>query len=347
MRASSLTGPLRIALGLGLVAFALGAGFLQRSPWTLPFMAAGFTAAYLFGQLRLWRVARISGKLRRYWLQLPADFVVQLLLVTVLYLIGFGLSALFRGSAHVAAFAPGDAIWPLGVGAFAVVVGLYVDRLEGKPSSFVPAWLSPPEEDPDDADRPQIRILPGRVTADAFYAVNVAAPAGSEEGVEVLPTAGRGLGEDDITRTEARLGRALPDLLIDLYRQQNGGQAAALCIPVHGVAEPKHYSEVLMPFGPYNDLLPAEDLRTVLETFQDPSDRDLPDDDYIPDGAGAMIVLARWYRETLFLDYNQPGAPRVGYADFGRFDLEGRPDPITWWRDFETFVAALRFYDQV
>jgi hypothetical protein len=345
MGVSTLSAALRISLGIALVGFALGAGLWQRTPWILPFMAVGFTSAYLFGQLRLWRVARNSGKLKRYWLQLPGDFTVQLILVSVLYLVGFGLSALFSGGVSVAPFAPGDAIWPLGVGAAASILGLYIDRLEGRPSSFFPAWMTGKDDDADDPDRAQIRILPGRVSVESFYAARAVTLA--QDGGGAQPVSLRGLSEDDITRAEARLGRALPDTLIDLYRRQNGGQVAPLCIPRPGVADPARYEHVLMPFGSNNDLVPADELRTVLETVRDYADPDVPGEAWVPEGAAAMIVLAQWYRETLFLDYNQPGAPRVGYTDLDRFDLEGRPDEVTWWPDFEAFFAALRHYEQV
>lgn len=282
MGVSTLSAALRISLGIALVGFALGAGLWQRSPWILPFMAAGFTSAYLFGQLRLWRVARNSGKLKRYWLQLPGDFTVQLILVSVLYLVGFGLSALFSGGVSVAPFAPGDAIWPLGVGAAASILGLYIDRLEGRPSSFFPAWMTGKDDDADDPDRAQIRILPGRVSVESFYAARAVTLA--QDGGEAQPVSLRGLSEDDITRAEARLGQALPDTLIDLYRRQNGGQVAPLCIPLPEHPEAKRYEHVLMPFGSYNDLVPAEHLRTVLETVRDYADPDVPGEAWVPEG---------------------------------------------------------------
>ena len=113
-----------------------------------------------------------------------------------------------------------------------------------------------------------------------------------------------------------------------------------------GDPEPTRYNHVIMPFGGYNDLVPAESLRTVWETVCDYADPNSPDDAaQFPPGAKAMIVLAQWYRETLFLDYNQPGAPRVGFTDFDRFKLDGSRDDIVWWKDFETFFAALRHYE--
>ncbi len=352
MDVSKMSGPLRITLGVSLVVFALAAGVVQRSPWILPFMGAGFTCAYLFGQLRLWRVARNSGKLRRYWLQLPADFCAQMILVSLLYLIGFGLGALVGGGVAVASFAPGDAIWPLAAGAIASIMGLYIDRIEGQPARWYPSWLTGKDDETDAAARDDIRLRPGPVTLQSFFT----APSDTVSATEPEAAAWadaysaltEGLSDDDVTRAEARLGRALPDLLIALYRQQNGGTVAPLCVPLAGHPEPVRYEHVLLPFGGYNDLIPADSLRTVWDSVTDYADPDSPNDaNQFPDGSKAMIVLAQWYRETLFLDYNQPGAPRVGYTDFDRFDIYGNRDPVTWWTDFETFFAALRHYEPV
>lgn len=350
MGASKLSGALRIGLGVSLVVFVLVAGFLQRSPWTLPFLGAGLTAAYLFGQLHLWRVARNSGKLKRYWLQLPADFAVQLICVLVLYLAGFGLRALVSGEAGAAPFAPGDAIWPLAIGAVASILGVYADRIEGRPSTYFPAWISGKDVPPGQSARDDIRLLPEPVTLQSFFTAPADTVSATEHEAAAWADAysalTEGLSEDDITRAEARLGRALPDLLIGLYRQQNGGAVAGLCVPLPDHTAPTRYHQVILPFGGYNDLVPAESLRTVWDTVTDYADPDTPEDAaQFPDGAKAMIVLAQWYRETLFLDYNQPGAPRVGYTDFDRYDVNGNRDAITWWKDFETFFAALRHYE--
>ena len=333
MGVTKLSAALRIPLGLGLVGFALATGLVQRSPWILPSMAAGFTLAFLFGQLRTWRHARNSGLLRQYWLQVPADFALQLLLVSGLYFIGFGLSALFSGAVTVAPFSPADAIWPLAVGAVGAIMGVYIDRLEGKPASFLPLWMST-DEDAGPEGLSDLIVSAEPVTLDNFYIGG--------------PGVAGGLSEDDITRVEARLGRALPDTLIELYRRQNGGSVAGLCIPKRGIADPDRYEHVMTPFGAYNDLVPAASLRTVWDTVCDYANPNNEDEaDQFPEGSMAMIVLAQWYRETLFLDYNRPGAPRVGFADFDRFDLDGEPEPVIWWPDFDAFFASLRHYEPV
>ncbi|MFN7164671.1 MAG: hypothetical protein ACK4P2_07615, partial [Hyphomonas sp.] len=121
---------------------------------------------------------------------------------------------------------------------------------------------------------------------------------------------------------------------------------ARVCVPLETHPEPTLYAHVILPFGGSDDLVPAESLRTVWDTITDYADPGSPEEAAAPpEGAKAMIVLAQWYRETLFLDYNQSGAPRVGYTDFDRFDLQGNRDTVTWWKDFETFFAALRHYE--
>jgi hypothetical protein len=86
----------------------------------------------------------------------------------------------------------------------------------------------------------------------------------------------------------------------------------------------------------------------VWDAVTDYADPRNPDEaDQFPAGCKAMVVLAQWYRETLFLDYNLPGAPRVGFTDFDRFDTDGNREPVTWWPDFETFFASLRHFETV
>lgn len=345
MANTRLVGRLRIAMGLGMVAIGLTAGVMQRSPWILPFLTMGFTAAYEFGQLRTWRHSRASGRTRQYWLQLPADTVVQFLLASVLYLIGFGFSALISGTAAAAAFGPGDAIWPLAAGAVAVLFGLYIDRAEGKPASYFPLWASEMQIGADEMTPDQsIRLSEAPVTPESFFAASLV-EAGSRPAAAGLP-AGSGLSDDDITRLEARLGRALPDLLIDLYHQRDGGPVNAVCVPRTAGAPVHDFEDILIPFGIDNELNPSAALETAWDALAAPQNVDwqVGADVRRPEDR-ARIVLAQWNLELLFLDYTQPGPPRVGFVDFGRFDIDGKPEPILWWPDFDAFFASLRHYE--
>ncbi|MEQ9504950.1 MAG: SMI1/KNR4 family protein [Hyphomonas sp.] len=337
---------LRIVLGLGMVACALATGILQRSPWIMPFLATGFTCAYEFGQLRTWRHSRETGKLGLYWLQLPADFAVQFLLVSVLYFIGFGLSALFSGAVTVAAFAPGDAIWPLAAGAIGSILGLYIDRVEGKPASYYPLWASEMGITGDDyeEDEGRIRLLAEPVTVGSFFADVLVEARASVNAADT--SAHTGLSDDDITRLEARLGRALPDLLIDLYQHQDGGPVNGLCLVPDDVSDAARIEDLICPFGAESELNPSGELETAWDALVAPHNFDwqLGTEVRGPDDR-ARIVLAQWNLELLFLDYSRPGPPRVGFADFSRFAEEGQPAPVTWWADFDAFFAALRHYE--
>lgn len=341
---------LRIVLGLGMVVFAVAAGLMQRSPWILPFLGAGFTCAYAFGYLRTWRHARETGKLGLYWLQLPADYGMQLLLTSALYLMGFGVSALWRNGVGVAAFGPGDVIWPLAIGAVGAILGLYIDRVEGKPSSYFPLWASEMGLNADEADEGAIRVLDQPVTIDSFFAGQL---VGAEAPVPGAPQRGRsetrgpaGLSDEDIIRLEARLGRALPDLLIALLQRQDGGPVNGLCVARAGAAQVSSIDDIFEPFGLTNSLNGSALMETVWDAVAAPHNVDwqLGTEVRGPDDR-ARIVLAQWNLDVLFLDYTKPGPPRVGYADFGRFDLEGKPEPVLWWKDFDAFFAALRHYE--
>ena len=151
-------------------------------------------------------------------------------------------------------------------------------------------------------------------------------------------------GANKIAVAEAQLDRQLPEKLRAIYRVQNGGSVNSLCIPPHASKGLPSLENILTPFSGYNDLNPLERLTTVHESFLSFAD---PEDDYYASyfkgGVENMIVLAQWYVETLFLDYNQPGEPRVGFVDF---DQDDWPEKVRWWPSFETFFSELRHYSE-
>lgn len=194
-------------------------------------------------------------------------------------------------------FAPGDAVWPLAAAAAAPIMGLCIGRIGGKPSSCFPASVSGKDEVPEDSSCDGLHLLPGLVTLQSCLNASADSVSATEHEAAARADAysalNESLSEDDITRAEARLGRALPDLLIALYREQNGGSVAALCIPRPGQKAPTCSEQTILPSGGFNDLVPAERLRTVWETVTDCAAPAPPGvASQVPDRARAMIVLA-------------------------------------------------------
>lgn len=146
-----------------------------------------------------------------------------------------------------------------------------------------------------------------------------------------------------ISDAEKRLHVSLPDGLKQLYRIQNGGHINNVCVPIKDGVE-LLYAEAVFPFGGYNDLLPIERLITLWESitgFASPDDPDQADE--FPEGCEKMIILARWYDRTLFLDFNYGSKARVGFTDFGKSDwkTEGH-----FWKSFDSFFCDLSHYEE-
>ena len=57
-----------------------------------------------------------------------------------------------------------------------------------------------------------------------------------------------------------------------------------------------------------------------------------------------MIILAQWYRHTLFLDYGAGDTPSVGFVDFDDTDWQAH---CVRWPSFDDFYSLLRHYETV
>ncbi len=357
MGITAASAALRIGMGLALVALTLGVGAFQRSPWIVPLLGVSFAVAYVFGRLRVWRFLRDEGRLSVFWAGLPVTFAAQLILVALLYLIGFGLSVLVQDRLAVAPFTELDLYMALAPAVFGAGLGWLIDRLEGCPSGLLSHFAGGGKSSvtaPDgEADRPCYRLLPEPVTPQSLFErfglPNGTDGLGAAAGDDGTPTTRSGACTDeDIIRAEARLGRALPEGLIALYRVQNGGRVSNVCVPTRLDTDLLGKDDAIWPFFGYSDLLPLEELVTVREWVTGYADPDDPGDAHLfPEGSDAMIILAVWYDTTLFLDYNQPGAPRVGFVDFDMPDRGRWQAACKWWPDFETFFAALRHYEDI
>ena len=361
MGVTPVSGTMRLAMGFGLMAVVLWMGFEQRALWCLPILGVAFTASFVTGKLRAWRVAAQQGKTGSALAGLPLTFVIQMVLVGLTYLVGFGVGAIYRRGVDIQPFGLLDWALPIGAGLLGAVTGIVIDRLEGKPDTVLPTWaggekvlLHPDENgETDEAGTPDLEVLAGPVTPQSFYAGIHYSHGTYDHSVAGASTYDGSPNEKSMGRTgaqmaeqEARLGRTLPGGLKALYAVQNGGSVNQVCWPKTGAIGPAHFKNVIMPFSGYNDLYPVELIRTVYDSVTDYADPDSDRDDF-PDGCLNMLILAQWYRETLFLDYTQPGEPRIGFVDFDTNADGGWASACQWWPDFETFFSSLRHYKDV
>ncbi len=359
MGVTQVSGTMRIATGLGLMAVVIWMGYEQRSLWCLAIAGPAFTVSFVTGKLRAWRYAASVGKMKSALAGLPATLLIQTILVGLLYLIGFGVGAIARRNVDIQPFGQLDWALPLIAGLIGAVAGIAIDQLEGKPDTAVPIYNAPdkpslyPEGDDEDSVAPRFdrEILEGPVTPESFYngihyshgTYTPREGTGSDyDGTPNEKSLGRT--PQQIAEHEARLQRPLPEGLKALYAVQNGGSVNDVCWPRPGVSGPCSYEDMITPFSGYNDLYPIETIRTVYDSTTDFADPE-SDADQFPGGCLNMLILAQWYRETLFLDYNEPGAPRVGFVDFDHAD--DWAEKCVWWPDFETFFAELRHYRDV
>ncbi|MGL4230280.1 MAG: SMI1/KNR4 family protein, partial [Casimicrobium sp.] len=234
------------------------------------------------------------------------------------------------------------------VAAIGIGLGAIVVRRENN-GRQAPTFMESDSTDPaNDRDREpaEIRLLPERITHETLFAgihyTHGRTETGKYDGTPNEKSAGS---DEKIAAAEARLGITLPEGLRALYRLQNGGSVKEICAPKTGVIEPRRYDDIIHPFAGYEDLYPLEMLRTVFDSTNDFADPDDPDQvDQFPDGCRDLIILAQWYRVTLFLDYTQGTPPTVGFVDF---DIEDWRTGVVRWDSFDTFLASLRRYESI
>ena len=194
----------------------------------------------------------------------------------------------------------------------------------------------------------ELTILPELVTPQSFYdgifyghgtytKATPEVPGGTYDGKPNALSAGT---QAKIIEAETRLGVRLPVALRELYFVQNGGSVNSVCVPKPGIAMPHRFDDVIMPFSGYDDLYPTENIRSVHQAISDYADPEAEAERF-PENCQRMLILAQWYRETLFLDYRGGPDPKVGFVDL---DDDGWAERCVWWADFETFFASLRHY---
>lgn len=334
---------IRIGTGLALVLSVLAAGAMTRSAWVILPLALIYTAAFILGRWQSWRTSLKSDLLLRVVSNVLSTFAVQTVLVALLYLIGRGAASVMGRTAS-AVLSSWDFFYCLAVAAIGIGLGSFVAWCERDNYSAVA-----PTSGSIAMQKDEIKLLPTPITPENFYH-GIHYSHGTYEGPErtfvSTPNTKSAGTNEKIAAAQQRLGVSLPEGLKTLYRFQNGGSVHCLCTVKPGIIEPHLYDDIILPFSGYDDLSPTENLRTVFDSVTDYAD---PDDENqaesFPEGCKKMIILAQWYRETLFLDYNAPGAPKLGFVNFDH--AEPWQTQCVWWDNFEVFFSELRVYDTV
>jgi len=328
---TKLSGSLRLLAGLILLAGVIIAGYTGRSYWIiLPFTLA-YTVSFMIGRLPSWKAAVQTQGPSYILTAIAGTALTQLILVGLLYLIGFGLGALFSGHDGQRVFTPSDWIYAAVLGGIGAATGGVIAYLENRATAndILTATNANMAATRDQHGGFGAVLFGPSVTIDTFWRET------SEK--HMRPP----LSDNDIAAIEARLGVALPETLKALFRLQGGGLVNRVLTVIDDTPPPYTIYNTLSPFSGYervHDGLELETVATSFLSFADPHDAE----NYghlFTGGTDKMVLLAQWYLESLFLDYNQAGEPRVGFADF---DAPNWQDKTRWWDSFEAFFAELR-----
>ncbi|MDO5610546.1 MAG: SMI1/KNR4 family protein [Pseudomonadota bacterium] len=334
------SGSLRLLLAALLLAGPALAGWLARSPWVILVFALVFAINFAIGRWAAWRVLLRDGPLSKWVASALSLLAVQAVLVTILYLSGAGIAAVLRGQFITHAMTMMDLLAALSLGLLCAVFARWLLRHETR--AYQRALHGTPAMQKD-----EIRIDDKPVSLDDFYRGHHYAHIDGEG--DLTPEAHGS--EATIAAAETRLGIRLPDTLRALYLRQNGGLVGTpgandLGIVRRGIGTPRLWDDLITPFSGYSTLNPCESLEsawTSFLAFADPAD----ETNYghlFANGTDQMIVLAQWYRETLFLDYRKPGPPQVGFVDFDDADWASK---VIGWPDFDDFFSQLRRFESL
>ncbi len=346
-KVSLLSGVFRICIGLTLMLGTILAGFWLRSPVIVLWLGLALTVSYAAGRAAAWKLAWKHGNRSALVLGFPLTYAVQTVLAGLLYFFGLGIAAaLDRGDvakslsqydfAHVAAIAT-----------LGVVSGIVLYLIEGgsPPSMFNMTSNNASQDDVSSAE--PVALLDEAVTPESIFSgIHYSHADNSKPEADRLQANESSAGSDaKIAIAERRLQVILPEALRAIYRLQNGGHVREICIAASGNKAPD-WDTVVMPFSGYSDLIPLESLEFLqshIEHYADPE----TDAERFPPGCTRMLVLARWYEHTLFLDYNEcdeNDASEPGVA-FVNFEDHAWHERILRWKNFAAFFAQLRFVD--
>ena len=341
---------LRIFAGVGLLLAVIAFGYFTRSPWVILPLAFIFTVSFTLGHWQSWILLSSTDGIFSVLIDQWKTFIVQLIMCGIFYLIGRGLNTFFSNENQSIVFNQSD-IWALlALTVFAILGGLLVLFLEKKVN--VEAFLEQtPNDEASEDDGFRVDLTP--VTIDTFFEGHHHANKNHvyDDTQETVLNPNRAfVSEAQITEVEDKLNIRLPKKLRALYLHQNGGTVGHLVTPLVENPSAHNYKDWIAPFSGYDDLYTLDQLDTVYESVMDYADPEGEPEEF-PTGCKRMIVIAQWYRHTLFLDYrntdeSKMDKPRIGFVDFDEYeDLRDSywESQAHWWDDFDSFFVQLRY----
>lgn len=133
-----MTGVLRILTAVVVVATAVLAGYLHRTPWIVALLAATFTVLYVAGKLPQWRELVQTEGLKGIARALALTVPVQAILAGVAYLIGVGVGAIIGGRDLASRLETFDVALAGGLLVFGLVSGTIISVAEARADTTAP-----------------------------------------------------------------------------------------------------------------------------------------------------------------------------------------------------------------
>lgn len=317
---------LRSIAGFSLVAMAIGFGVSGSAILIIFPLAFVFSVSYFFDKWTLWKQAFQASTKYQLIVKVLSTVIVQFVVCAFLYVVGRGVGSLFgidrRDSVQ-------DSEFVIMVATLVVSISLaYWVKKIVKQNNKIP---EPIVDLPSQGPVWRMVFDPNPISVENFY---TSFRYGQPEDLR-FPS------EEKIQEMERKLGIKFPNLLKELYRKQNGGSCPNLWVPAK-----EDPSDLLDDWRgvfshDYCYLCPLEKLQTVHDSYLNFMDEDeIEQDPQVPKDAKKYIILCQRYLDTTFLDYSQPGEPRVGIVDF-----DGIEKKNVWFENFEEFFKNLRRAD--
>lgn len=126
---SKILPTVKMVLGLALVVAVGWFGYMKYSPQIILIFGVIFTVLYIQGKWLAWKMAWENAGMKAWIISLLTTLPVQLILVGVIYLIGFGLGSLITPGREIQALSVVEYRYALSIFLVIFGAGLILDRI--------------------------------------------------------------------------------------------------------------------------------------------------------------------------------------------------------------------------